>query len=243
MLIRNLFTYTIGCLVIIILGTSCRSQRAGTASRIFLAREASAKPSARTGEASKRVYKGGVQQSNQPGEHAMAVGNPYLGVNSDIEKSRDLQFKYSVYIDVPVELLTDTLLLCFMEEWYGVRYRYGGSTKKGIDCSAFSSEMLSAVFGFQVPRTVREQYQACTLLTKEELREGDLVFFNTTGGISHVGVFLMNNKFVHASSSSGVMISDLDETYYAKRFLGGGRLIISTSTLLPFRKLYPEKSE
>lgn len=242
MLIRNLFTYTTACLLILTAATSCRSLRIGSTPAGLPAREATASTTIKRSEASKRIYKGGVQQSDRTSSQDMRVGNPYLGINEDIERSRDLQFKYSLYMDVPVELLTDTLLLSFMDEWYGVRYRYGGSTKQGIDCSAFSSELLNYVFGYQVPRTVREQYQACTLLTKEELREGDLVFFNTTGGISHVGVFLMNNKFVHASSSSGVMISDLNETYFAKRFLGGGRVILSTSMLLPFSNSFTLKS-
>lgn len=236
-MIRNLFTYTTACLFTIVAATSCRSLKVGNSAFTSPVREAKAKPAARTSETTRRVYKGGIAQNSRPGSEAMTITSPLLNINADIEKSDELQFKYSVYIDVPVELLTDTLLLSFMDEWYGVKYRYGGSTKRGIDCSAFSCEMLSRVFGYQVPRTVREQYQACTLLTKEELREGDLVFFNTKGGISHVGVFLMNNKFVHASSSSGVMISDLNEAYFAKRFLGGGRVIYSTSMLLPFLKL------
>ncbi|MEO6933261.1 MAG: NlpC/P60 family protein [Chitinophagaceae bacterium] len=238
-----MFTYTIVGLWVIITASSCRSLKSSSSSRIFPAKEAQPRPAIKDSDNSKRVYKGGgIQQNRQPGSQEIRIANPYLGVNSDIEKTRELQFKYCVYIDVPVELLTDSLLLSFMDEWYGVRYRYGGSTKNGIDCSAFSSEMLNSVFGYQVPRTVREQYQACTLLTKEELREGDLVFFNTTGGISHVGVFLMNNKFVHASSSSGVMISDLNEAYFAKRFLGGGRVILTTSMLLPFWKHQTLKS-
>jgi murein DD-endopeptidase / murein LD-carboxypeptidase len=64
------------------------------------------------------------------------------------------------------------------------------------------------------------------------LKEGDLVFFNTTGGVSHVGVYLQNNKFVHASTSGGVMISDLDESYWAKRFIGIGRYQKPTDNLL-----------
>ena len=208
------------------MGSSCRSMRNGSSVTLFPKREASAKAPLPGEEASKRVYKGGVPHSSGNSASSIVVANPYLTVNKDIEKSMDIQFKYSVYMDVPVELLTNMVLLQFLEEWYGVRYRYGGSTKKGVDCSAFSSEMMNEVFGTQIPRTVREQYLACTLLTKEELREGDLVFFNTTGGISHVGVFLMNNKFVHASTSSGVMISDLNENYFTKRFLGGGRIIL-----------------
>jgi hypothetical protein len=222
MLIKDLFTYSACGLLTICMTASCRSLRSGTA---LPSREASARPAARSAEPAKRIYKGGVQQSTRNNPNLL-IANPYLNISTDIEKTEDIQFKYAVYMDVPVELLTNYELLRFLDEWYGVPYRYGGSTKKGIDCSAFSAEMMHVVFGTQMPRTAKEQYLLCTPLTKEELREGDLVFFNTSGGISHVGIFLMNNKFVHASTSNGVMISDLDEAYFTKRFLGGGRLIL-----------------
>ncbi|MFN9802446.1 MAG: C40 family peptidase, partial [Bacteroidota bacterium] len=77
------------------------------------------------------------------------------------------------------------------------------------------------------PRTSREQYEVSELIDREELKEGDLVFFHTRGrrnAITHVGVYLQNNTFVHASTSNGVSISDLDETYWKPRFRGGGRL-------------------
>ena len=78
----------------------------------------------------------------------------------------------------------------------------GGTTKKGIDCSALTSSLLLAVYGFDIPRTARQQYDATEHIDKDELKEGDLVFFNTHGGVSHVGVYLENDYFVHASSST-----------------------------------------
>ncbi len=99
----------------------------------------------------------------------------------------------------------------------------GGTTKRGIDCSALTGSLLMAVYGFAVPRTARQQYKATGHIDKEDLKEGDLVFFNTHGGVSHVGLYLENNYFVHASSSQGVTISCLEDPYYAKRFICGGR--------------------
>ena len=81
-----------------------------------------------------------------------------------------------------------------------------------------------AVYGFAVPRTARQQYQASQHIKKNNLKEGDLVFFNTRGGVSHVGLYLDNDYFVHASSSEGVTISSLNDNYYAKRFICGGRV-------------------
>jgi hypothetical protein len=146
------------------------------------------------------------------------------GVYGHIENSTELQFKYAILLDQPVEYLTNLSLLQFIEEWWGTRYRYGGNTKQGIDCSAFTCNLASSVFGKQLPRTARQQFDAAQKIPAEYLQEGDLVFFNTRGGISHVGVYLRNNKFVHASTSGGVMISDLNEEYFRKRFVGAGRL-------------------
>ncbi len=85
-----------------------------------------------------------------------------------------------------------------------------------------------------MPRTAREQFKATHQISRTELKEGDLVFFNTSGGVSHVGIYLQNNKFVHAASSAGVMISDLYDNYWSSKFLGAGRSdkVESTSFVL-----------
>ena len=144
---------------------------------------------------------------------------------STIEKLSTLQFKYAMMMNVNVESLKNLTLFGFIDDWFGIRYRYGGTTKKGIDCSALTGSLLLAVYGFAVPRTARQQYNASKHIPKEDLKEGDLVFFNTHGGVSHVGLYLENNYFVHASSSNGVTISNLDDNYYSKRFICGGRII------------------
>lgn len=141
-----------------------------------------------------------------------------------IEKINFIQVKYAMLMDVAIESLTNLSLYKFVEEWFGIRYRMGGTTKRGIDCSAFTSTLLLAVYSLSVPRTARLQYKSCTHISKDDLLEGDLVFFNTRGGVSHVGVYLSNGRFVHASSSRGVMISSLDDNYFARRFISGGRV-------------------
>lgn len=174
---------------------------------------------------SKRVYKG-VRTSGDNLERMTTV-YPNSNFSGTIETSSWLQFKYALLTDVPVEALDNMNLLTYMEDWYGTPYHYGGSTKKGIDCSAFSSGLMAAVFNILLPRTAREQYETTDRIEKYELHEGDLVFFNTHGGISHVGIYLINNKFVHASVTSGVMISDLGESYFVKRYIGAGRVKIN----------------
>lgn len=143
---------------------------------------------------------------------------------AETEMCTSLQFKYAQILNREVESLTNTTLLSFIDEWYGTRYRFGGSTKKGIDCSSLTSQLMKTVYSIDLPRTAREQYAACTKITEEEMTEGDLVFFNTRGGVSHVGFFLGDGYFVHASSSNGVTISHLDDPYYRHRFIGAGRV-------------------
>ncbi len=148
----------------------------------------------------------------------------YAGTSSYvIEKCTPVQFKYAILTDRNVEELADTTLYNFIDGWIGTRYSYGGKDKEGIDCSSFAATLMQEIFKVQLPRSSREQYDICAKLKREDLKEGDLVFFNTRGGVSHVGVYLGNNYFVHSSTSSGVMISNLDEDYYRERFISGGR--------------------
>jgi lipoprotein Spr len=138
-----------------------------------------------------------------------------------------LQIKYGILLDVVAEKLTNPSLLQVMDTWWGTRYCLGGSTDNCIDCSAFVQVLYRDVYQIPLPRTAHEQYAASELIEKDELKEGDLVFFHTRGrknAITHVGIYLQNNKFLHASTSNGVSISDLDESYWKPRFRGGGRL-------------------
>lgn len=145
--------------------------------------------------------------------------------NSKVESLNALRFKYAILMDLPVETSFNIRMLEFIDEWLGTPYRYGGATKNGIDCSAFVAYFMSAVYGLTVPRNSKDQYDAVKKIKKAHLEEGDLVFFNTGNGrISHVGVYIGNNKFAHASTSSGVTISDLDEDYFARRYVGSGRV-------------------
>ncbi len=151
------------------------------------------------------------------------VNNSYTSGSSEIENASSLQLKYSLLLNTEVEQVQNIPLYQSIDDWYGAPYKLGGSTKKGIDCSAFVQTIFISAFGMTLPRTAKDQYNLTRHISRTELQEGDLLFFNTGGGISHVGIYLQNNKFVHASVS-GVMISDMFELYYVKHFIAAGRI-------------------
>ena len=100
----------------------------------------------------------------------------------------------------------------------GAPYKFGGSTVRGIDCSSYVRKVYE-FFDIALPRTAREQSTIGVSIDREELEEGDLVFFQTRRPIGHVGIYIGNNEFVHASRGSKVVrIDSMDEPYYQKRF-------------------------
>lgn len=111
--------------------------------------------------------------------------------------------------------------------WLGTPYRYGGETRKGTDCSGLVMSVYRDVAGIKLPRSSREMQAECQPIKTSQLRKGDLVFFSSSkrGRVTHVGLYLENGNFIHASSSRGVIISNLDEDYYARHFHSAGRVI------------------
>jgi murein DD-endopeptidase / murein LD-carboxypeptidase len=110
-------------------------------------------------------------------------------------------------------------------DWVGTRYKYAGRTKKGIDCSGFVCEMYINTYCVSLSGGSLDLWPNMVPVEKEELQEGDILFFKIKKGqISHVGIYLGNNKFAHASVHSGVIVSDLEEEYYKKYFYKGGRV-------------------
>lgn len=145
-------------------------------------------------------------------------------VGIGIENTSILQLKYAIITDATVEKLTNIPLLELIDKWWGTRYCMGGLTEDCIDCSAFTQLILRDVYQINLPRTAQEQFSQVEKTELEDIKEGDLVFFNTNGkDISHVGVYLLNNKFVHAATTGGVMISDLNDKYWQARYRGAGR--------------------
>ncbi|MCR4659427.1 MAG: C40 family peptidase [Bacteroidales bacterium] len=108
--------------------------------------------------------------------------------------------------------------------WIGVPYKYGGTTRDGIDCSSFVGQIYREVYGITLHRTANDMQQDVTLITRDKLHEGDLLFFtNSNGKVSHVGIYLKDGLFSHSSTSNGVCLSRLDNAYWSRHFYRGGR--------------------
>jgi lipoprotein Spr len=114
-------------------------------------------------------------------------------------------------------------------DWKGVAYRLGGSTKLGIDCSAFVQRTFHDQFGMDLPRSTSEQQNIGKTVSRSGLKAGDLVLFKTGARMRHVGIYIGNNQFVHASTSNGVIVSNLTEVYWNKRFYGARRVLSGTN--------------
>ena len=129
---------------------------------------------------------------------------------------------------VAVDATSNIKLYKFVYDWIGTPYRFGGNTKKGIDCSAFTKAIYEKVFNTTLLRNSRDIFSMVDPLSKDDLKEGDLVFFKIKSSrITHIGIYLGDRRFAHASSSRGVVISNLDEPYYARHFYRGGRILES----------------
>jgi cell wall-associated NlpC family hydrolase len=138
----------------------------------------------------------------------------------------DFYVAYSERLGVPLTGAENKALILAIDEWLGARYRYGGCAKTGVDCSCLVKTIYEQVYGIQLNRSSRDMfYEDVIPVEPEELREGDILTFKIRGNrISHVGLYLRDDKFVHASRSEGVTIDDLTNPYFRKRFFAGGRV-------------------
>ena len=127
--------------------------------------------------------------------------------------------KASVRLGMDINLEDNHKLYLEASEWIGTPYRAGGDNKRGTDCSG--------LYHTKLPRSTDTQKKESNKITKRNLREGDLVFFTSSRSgkqVAHVGIYLKDGKFIHASTSQGVIISRLNEPYYTKHWISGGRI-------------------
>lgn len=132
----------------------------------------------------------------------------------------------SVRLGIDIRLEDNHKLYLEAAEWIGVPYRTGGDSKRGTDCSGFTSHIYKKVYHTKLSRSTDGQKKESNKVAKRNLREGDLVFFtsNRSGKkVAHVGIYLKEGKFIHASTTRGVIVSQLNEPYYTKHWISGGR--------------------
>lgn len=146
-----------------------------------------------------------------------------------IDTATFIRQKYAVHLHTTPQSLTNIRLYLFIDEWINTPYLWGGMDKKGIDCSAFMQKLYDEVYNIYIPRTSVQQFFAKWVdrfSSSASLSEGDLVFFKTIKGnpITHVGFYLGNRMFVNSSSSKGVSLGNLDDPYWATKYVGAGRI-------------------
>ncbi|PID29538.1 MAG: hypothetical protein CR982_02410 [Candidatus Cloacimonadota bacterium] len=114
-----------------------------------------------------------------------------------------------------------------IRKYWGTNYKYGSTNPKiGFDCSSYVQRVYKEAFNYNLPRTSRTQFSKGHSVSKRDLRAGDLVFFKINSSrINHVGIYIKGNKFTHASVSSGVTISNLDNDYYRRSYAGARRFL------------------
>ena len=135
-----------------------------------------------------------------------------------------LVVRYDDYANTSAASLLIDDVIAYAYTYLGTPYVYGGTSRSGIDCSAFTQQVFNH-FGYNLPRTVSAQYAVCRRVSDSERRPGDLLFFNTCGGLSHIGIYLGNGQFIHAGSIYGVSVRSLSESYFANTYLFAGRII------------------
>jgi len=137
--------------------------------------------------------------------------------------------KIASIVDVAPKKIVNDELYALVNEWLNVPYLYGGGDKNGIDCSAITKKVFNDVYDIELPRTSDEMFWSKNVnrfKKKRFLKEGDLVFFriDKEKTISHVGIYLQNNKFFSSNVSAGVQIADLNSSYWAERYVASGRI-------------------
>jgi cell wall-associated NlpC family hydrolase len=151
-------------------------------------------------------------------------------VTVDVEQFRTLWLSYmddNASKEITEAGIDKQAIVDQIMDWLGTRYDFGGQSRQGIDCSAFTRMIYSSTANAELPRTAAEQYHVGSVVKdRRQMEFGDLVFFHTRKRVrvSHVGIYLGDNLFAHASSRYGVTISSLESTYYSKRLIGARRI-------------------
>ncbi len=140
-------------------------------------------------------------------------------------KKGELKRKYAAVLGVAPGKIKDERLYYFIDDWYGTPYKWGGNDQRGVDCSGLVCQLYSNVYGVKLRRTAAQQHgESRNFKRKKKFKEGDLVYFRSQGKEpTHVGVYLKNGYFFHAGTK-GVTINHLDDMYWKRTYMGGGKV-------------------
>jgi murein DD-endopeptidase / murein LD-carboxypeptidase len=144
-------------------------------------------------------------------------------------KTVSSEVKNSSYQSFSPQDLIEENLESEAKKWLGTPYKWGGNSRRGIDCSAFVQNVYNNV-GVKLPRTAHQQYEKSMIIKNTSRKVGDLIFFkkngkNSRGNVTHVGIYLGSGKIIHSSSKKGVIIQNIDNSYLAKRYFAVGRVL------------------
>lgn len=134
--------------------------------------------------------------------------------------------KYSKKLGVTLTGTEDKEFIRYVSDWLGTPYKYGGCTRAGTDCSGFTMAVYRDVYKKDLYRSSADQMKNVVIIDKDKLAAADLIFFKISGDkVSHVGMYISGNKFVHASTKRGVVVNNLTDAYYTKYFYAAGKVI------------------
>ncbi len=156
------------------------------------------------------------------------VTNPIKENKKILKKDTNISFykEYSIKLGYELEGYEDMDFIKMIASWIGVPYKFGGCSREGIDCSCFVNTFYNEFYGITLRRRAEDMQMDIHAVNIDELQQGDIIFYKIKGQkISHVGIYISKKRFVHASTSKGVMINSLDEAYYAKYYSGAGRVL------------------
>ncbi len=149
-----------------------------------------------------------------------------IKINSTAVNNKSFYKEYSIKLGYQLTGNEDMDYIKMVASWIGVPYKFGGCTREGIDCSCFVNTFYNDFFGITLKRRAEDMLSDIHTVDTTKLYMGDLIFFKITGQkVSHVGLYISKRRFIHASTSKGVMINSMDEPYYQKHYQGAGRVL------------------
>ncbi|CAM0553537.1 C40 family peptidase [Vreelandella titanicae] len=171
---------------------------------------------------------GSARQNNiQAPENYFSMTLPGMGTNPQMSPVDPID-AHLRSLQVPPPTVVREALLAQHQRWAGTPYRIGGTSERGIDCSALVRNVYRDTFNLELPRSTRGQVHEGRPIDRQELQAGDLVFFRPPGRYNHVGIYVGDGYFLHASTSKGVIISSLNNSYWQRYYWQSRRALEPT---------------